>query len=189
MQCAGTRQDPHDCSVRRARFGGRVAVAAERDEVVRLSGDVRHDVYVAGQTIDGTKHKAKIVGLDKKTDLAVLRTRATAGPSRESAPRGRARAHGRGARWWYCSGRDESVSSSGSRRRRLERTRVARILFTDGRATGDDPMNTPLDAIARANPGSVESLYDHRLVDGEQAVTFLVRVKERQDPVRMLREA
>jgi 2-oxoglutarate dehydrogenase E2 component (dihydrolipoamide succinyltransferase) len=29
--------------------------------------------------------------------------------------------------------------------------------------------------------------YDHRLVDGEQAVTFLVRVKERlEDPVRML---
>jgi 2-oxoglutarate dehydrogenase E2 component (dihydrolipoamide succinyltransferase) len=31
--------------------------------------------------------------------------------------------------------------------------------------------------------------YDHRLVDGEQAVTFLVRVKERlEDPVRMLLE-
>jgi 2-oxoglutarate dehydrogenase E2 component (dihydrolipoamide succinyltransferase) len=31
--------------------------------------------------------------------------------------------------------------------------------------------------------------YDHRLVDGEQAVTFLVRVKERlEDPVRMLFE-
>ena len=29
--------------------------------------------------------------------------------------------------------------------------------------------------------------YDHRLVDGQQAVTFLVRVKERlEDPVRML---
>jgi 2-oxoglutarate dehydrogenase E2 component (dihydrolipoamide succinyltransferase) len=32
--------------------------------------------------------------------------------------------------------------------------------------------------------------YDHRLVDGEQAVTFLVRVKKRlEDPVRMLFEA
>jgi len=31
--------------------------------------------------------------------------------------------------------------------------------------------------------------YDHRLVDGQQAVTFLVRVKERlEDPVRMLLE-
>ena len=31
--------------------------------------------------------------------------------------------------------------------------------------------------------------YDHRLVDGEQAVTFLVRVKEcLEDPVRMLFE-
>jgi 2-oxoglutarate dehydrogenase E2 component (dihydrolipoamide succinyltransferase) len=31
--------------------------------------------------------------------------------------------------------------------------------------------------------------YDHRLVDGAQAVTFLVRVKERiEDPVRMLLE-
>jgi 2-oxoglutarate dehydrogenase E2 component (dihydrolipoamide succinyltransferase) len=31
--------------------------------------------------------------------------------------------------------------------------------------------------------------YDHRLVDGEQAVTFLVRVKDRlEDPVRMLLE-
>ena len=31
--------------------------------------------------------------------------------------------------------------------------------------------------------------YDHRLVDGEQAVTFLVRVKARlEDPVRMLFE-
>ena len=31
--------------------------------------------------------------------------------------------------------------------------------------------------------------YDHRLVDGEQAVTFLVRVKERlEDPARMLLE-
>lgn len=31
--------------------------------------------------------------------------------------------------------------------------------------------------------------YDHRLVDGEQAVTFLVRIKERlEDPVRMLLE-
>ena len=31
--------------------------------------------------------------------------------------------------------------------------------------------------------------YDHRLVDGEQAVTFLVRVKTRlEDPVRMLFE-
>jgi 2-oxoglutarate dehydrogenase E2 component (dihydrolipoamide succinyltransferase) len=29
--------------------------------------------------------------------------------------------------------------------------------------------------------------YDHRLIDGEQAVTFLVRVKERiEDPTRML---
>src|SRR5262249_61437030 len=29
--------------------------------------------------------------------------------------------------------------------------------------------------------------YDHRLVDGEQAVTFLVRVKERlEDPARLL---
>ena len=29
--------------------------------------------------------------------------------------------------------------------------------------------------------------YDHRLVDGEQAVTFLVRVKERlEDPERLL---
>ena len=29
--------------------------------------------------------------------------------------------------------------------------------------------------------------YDHRLVDGEQAVTFLVRVKERlEDPSRLL---
>jgi 2-oxoglutarate dehydrogenase E2 component (dihydrolipoamide succinyltransferase) len=29
--------------------------------------------------------------------------------------------------------------------------------------------------------------YDHRLVDGEQAVTFLVRVKERlENPGRML---
>ena len=32
--------------------------------------------------------------------------------------------------------------------------------------------------------------YDHRLVDGEQAVTFLVRVKERiEDPTRLLVEA
>jgi 2-oxoglutarate dehydrogenase E2 component (dihydrolipoamide succinyltransferase) len=32
--------------------------------------------------------------------------------------------------------------------------------------------------------------YDHRLVDGEQAVTFLVRVKERiEDPGRMLLDA
>jgi 2-oxoglutarate dehydrogenase E2 component (dihydrolipoamide succinyltransferase) len=31
--------------------------------------------------------------------------------------------------------------------------------------------------------------YDHRIVDGEQAVTFLVRVKERiEDPERMLLE-
>src|SRR5207247_8452692 len=31
--------------------------------------------------------------------------------------------------------------------------------------------------------------YDHRLVDGEQAVTFLVRVKERlEDPARLLLE-
>ena len=31
--------------------------------------------------------------------------------------------------------------------------------------------------------------YDHRLVDGEQAVTFLVRVKERlEEPARMLFE-
>ncbi len=31
--------------------------------------------------------------------------------------------------------------------------------------------------------------YDHRLVDGEQAVTFLVRVKERlEDPSRLLLE-
>jgi 2-oxoglutarate dehydrogenase E2 component (dihydrolipoamide succinyltransferase) len=31
--------------------------------------------------------------------------------------------------------------------------------------------------------------YDHRLVDGQQAVTFLVRVKERiEDPLRMLLE-
>ena len=31
--------------------------------------------------------------------------------------------------------------------------------------------------------------YDHRIVDGEQAVTFLVRVKERlEDPERMLFE-
>src|SRR5260221_12697185 len=31
--------------------------------------------------------------------------------------------------------------------------------------------------------------YDHRLVDGEQAVTFLVRVKERlEDPSRMVLE-
>jgi 2-oxoglutarate dehydrogenase E2 component (dihydrolipoamide succinyltransferase) len=31
--------------------------------------------------------------------------------------------------------------------------------------------------------------YDHRLVDGQQAVTFLVRVKGRiEDPVRMLLE-
>jgi 2-oxoglutarate dehydrogenase E2 component (dihydrolipoamide succinyltransferase) len=29
--------------------------------------------------------------------------------------------------------------------------------------------------------------YDHRLIDGQQAVTFLVRVKERlEDPERML---
>jgi len=29
--------------------------------------------------------------------------------------------------------------------------------------------------------------YDHRLVDGEQAVTFLVRVKERlEDPARLV---
>jgi len=29
--------------------------------------------------------------------------------------------------------------------------------------------------------------YDHRIVDGEQAVTFLVRIKERlEDPERML---
>jgi 2-oxoglutarate dehydrogenase E2 component (dihydrolipoamide succinyltransferase) len=29
--------------------------------------------------------------------------------------------------------------------------------------------------------------YDHRIVDGEQAVTFLVRVKERlEDPARLL---
>jgi 2-oxoglutarate dehydrogenase E2 component (dihydrolipoamide succinyltransferase) len=29
--------------------------------------------------------------------------------------------------------------------------------------------------------------YDHRIVDGEQAVTFLVRVKERlEDPERMM---
>jgi 2-oxoglutarate dehydrogenase E2 component (dihydrolipoamide succinyltransferase) len=29
--------------------------------------------------------------------------------------------------------------------------------------------------------------YDHRIVDGEQAVTFLVRVRERiEDPERML---
>jgi 2-oxoglutarate dehydrogenase E2 component (dihydrolipoamide succinyltransferase) len=32
--------------------------------------------------------------------------------------------------------------------------------------------------------------YDHRLIDGEQAVTFLVRVKERvEDPTRLLVEA
>jgi 2-oxoglutarate dehydrogenase E2 component (dihydrolipoamide succinyltransferase) len=32
--------------------------------------------------------------------------------------------------------------------------------------------------------------YDHRMVDGEQAVTFLVRVKERiEDPTRLLVEA
>ena len=31
--------------------------------------------------------------------------------------------------------------------------------------------------------------YDHRLVDGEQAVTFLVRVKEAlEDPARMVLE-
>ena len=31
--------------------------------------------------------------------------------------------------------------------------------------------------------------YDHRIVDGEQAVTFLVRVKERlEDPARLLLE-
>jgi 2-oxoglutarate dehydrogenase E2 component (dihydrolipoamide succinyltransferase) len=31
--------------------------------------------------------------------------------------------------------------------------------------------------------------YDHRLIDGEQAVTFLVRVKDRiEDPARMLLE-
>ena len=31
--------------------------------------------------------------------------------------------------------------------------------------------------------------YDHRLVDGAQAVTFLVRVKERlEDPTRLLLE-
>jgi 2-oxoglutarate dehydrogenase E2 component (dihydrolipoamide succinyltransferase) len=31
--------------------------------------------------------------------------------------------------------------------------------------------------------------YDHRLVDGEQAVTFLVRVKEQlEDPARMVLE-
>jgi 2-oxoglutarate dehydrogenase E2 component (dihydrolipoamide succinyltransferase) len=31
--------------------------------------------------------------------------------------------------------------------------------------------------------------YDHRLVDGEQAVTFLVRVKKRiEDPTRLLLE-
>ena len=31
--------------------------------------------------------------------------------------------------------------------------------------------------------------YDHRLVDGEQAVTFLVRVKERlEDPSRIVLE-
>jgi 2-oxoglutarate dehydrogenase E2 component (dihydrolipoamide succinyltransferase) len=32
--------------------------------------------------------------------------------------------------------------------------------------------------------------YDHRLIDGSQAVTFLVRVKERiEDPTRLLVEA
>ena len=32
--------------------------------------------------------------------------------------------------------------------------------------------------------------YDHRLVDGQQAVTFLVRVKELlEDPARMVLEA
>jgi 2-oxoglutarate dehydrogenase E2 component (dihydrolipoamide succinyltransferase) len=32
--------------------------------------------------------------------------------------------------------------------------------------------------------------YDHRLVDGEQSVTFLVRVKERlEDPERLLADA
>ena len=31
--------------------------------------------------------------------------------------------------------------------------------------------------------------YDHRLVDGREAVTFLVRIKERmEDPTRMLLE-
>ena len=31
--------------------------------------------------------------------------------------------------------------------------------------------------------------YDHRLIDGEQAVTFLVKVKERlEDPSRMVLE-
>jgi 2-oxoglutarate dehydrogenase E2 component (dihydrolipoamide succinyltransferase) len=31
--------------------------------------------------------------------------------------------------------------------------------------------------------------YDHRLVDGEQAVTFLIRVKDRiEDPTRMMFE-
>ena len=35
--------------------------------------------------------------------------------------------------------------------------------------------------------GYVAVSYDHRLVDGEQAVTFLVRVKERlEDPSRLL---
>ena len=30
--------------------------------------------------------------------------------------------------------------------------------------------------------------YDHRLVDGREAVTFLVRIKESEDPARMLLE-
>jgi 2-oxoglutarate dehydrogenase E2 component (dihydrolipoamide succinyltransferase) len=49
------------------------------------------------------------------------------------------------------------------------------------------PVVGPADAIVVRPMMYVALSYDHRLVDGEQAVTFLVRVKERlEDPERML---
>jgi 2-oxoglutarate dehydrogenase complex dehydrogenase (E1) component-like enzyme len=53
---------------------------------------------------------------------------------------------------------------------------------------GHDLAGGPTAPEASARPAALS--YDHRLVDGEHAVTFLVRVKERlEDPVRMLLEA
>jgi 2-oxoglutarate dehydrogenase E2 component (dihydrolipoamide succinyltransferase) len=46
-------------------------------------------------------------------------------------------------------------------------------------AAGDEVVVRPMMYVALS--------YDHRLVDGEQAVTFLVRVKERlETPARLL---
>ena len=55
-----------------------------------------------------------------------------------------------------------------------------------------DPSSSPIavdDAVVVRPMMYVALSYDHRIVDGEQAVTFLVRVKDRlEDPERMLFE-